>query len=125
MGVFGGRHADVPIAADMGAAAARGSLSCGRQGPGRLDGRAARQAACDAAAMQVIELAGCAEGCTMRIDCSRLDPGTVIRPDSGGTRQNPRTLLHGGCELRWLRLIQLQQPKSYQKPRACSPRHPA
>src|ERR1700761_7212279 len=46
----------------------------------------------------------------------RSHPATVegdlnrLACDRWQTRQNPRTLLHGGCELRWLRLIRLQQP---------------
>jgi hypothetical protein len=43
-------------------------------GPGRVEGRAARQAACDAAAMQLIELAGCAEG----FGHDRGEPGTTL-----------------------------------------------
>ena len=43
-------------------------------GPGRLEGRAAREAACDAAAMQLIELAGCAEG----FGHDRGEPGTTL-----------------------------------------------
>jgi len=43
-------------------------------GPGRLEGQAAREAACDAAAMQLIELAGCAEG----FGQDRGDAGTTL-----------------------------------------------
>ena len=42
--------------------------------PATLEGRAAHQAACDAAAMQWIELAGCAEGFTRE----RGEPGTTL-----------------------------------------------
>jgi hypothetical protein len=42
--------------------------------PATLEGRATHQAACDAAAMQWIELAGCAEGFTR----DRGDPGTTL-----------------------------------------------
>jgi len=42
--------------------------------PGTLEGRAAQQAACDAAAMQLIELAGCTEGFIR----GRGDPGTTL-----------------------------------------------
>jgi hypothetical protein len=43
-------------------------------GPGRLEGQDARQAACDAAAMQLIELAGYAEG----FGQDRGEPGTTL-----------------------------------------------
>src|SRR2546430_388089 len=42
--------------------------------PGAVKGRAAHQAACVAAAMQLIELAGCAEGFTRE----RGEPGTTM-----------------------------------------------
>src|SRR6516162_6486153 len=42
--------------------------------PGAVKGRAAQQAARDAAAMQLIELAGCAEGFTR----NRGEPGTTL-----------------------------------------------
>ena len=42
--------------------------------PGAVKGHAAQQAARDAAAMQLIELAGCAEGFTR----NRGDPGTTL-----------------------------------------------
>jgi hypothetical protein len=42
--------------------------------PGALEGRAAQQAACDAAAMQLIELAGCAEDFIR----DRGEPGTTL-----------------------------------------------
>src|SRR5271170_339650 len=42
--------------------------------PAALEGRAAHQAACDAAAMQLIELAGCAEGFIR----NRGDAGTTL-----------------------------------------------
>jgi hypothetical protein len=43
-------------------------------GPGRVEGKAARQAACDAAAMQLIELAGYADG----FGHDRGEPGTTL-----------------------------------------------
>jgi hypothetical protein len=42
--------------------------------PGALKGESAQQAACDASAMQLIELAGCAEGFVL----NRGDPGTTL-----------------------------------------------
>jgi hypothetical protein len=38
--------------------------------------------------------------CTMRIDCSRLDPGAVIRPVPGEWHPHmPGQLDEGGCRL--------------------------
>jgi hypothetical protein len=51
-------------------------------GPGRVEGQAARQAACEAAAMPLIELAGCAEG----FGHDRGEPGTTLARLSAALR---------------------------------------
>jgi hypothetical protein len=77
--------------------------------PAALKGRAADQAACDAAIMQLIELAGCAEGFTR----DRGDPGTTLARFDDAVRplfemRNPHTHPEVGCagspiRPRWLR----------------------